>query len=139
MTAAHAAALTASLKTQVDYHGAVLGLIHSLYKEAERPHFDLRDANRGGLVKCFYPRELYPEVIAALNDRERYVHVSGMVRANRIDKAIESIAVERIEPAEQLSDTDFAAFIGSAPTITGKMGTFPISHVLDVTFGTDWI
>lgn len=123
VTATNAAALTASIKTQVDYHGAALGLIHSLYKEAERPHFDLRDANRGGLVKCFYPRELYPAVIAALNDRERYVHVSGIVRANRIDKVIESITVERIEPTEQLSEADFAEFIGSAPTITGDRST----------------
>ncbi|WP_324313638.1 hypothetical protein [Povalibacter sp.] len=114
--------LTESVRQFIEYHGTVLGVIHAFYKEAERPHFDLRDVSRGNIIKCFFPRELYGDVVSALAPRDRRVHVSGMVRANRLSKEIDQIGVERLKLVDSITDEEFEKFFGSAPSMTGSVG-----------------
>jgi hypothetical protein len=114
--------LTEAVRPFIEYHGTVLGVIHAFYKEAERPHFDLRDISRDNIVKCFFARDLYNDVVGALAPRERRVHVSGTVRANRLSKTIDSISVERLMLVDPLSEEDFEKFFGIAPTMTGDIG-----------------
>lgn len=114
--------LTESVRPFIEYHGTVLGVIHAFYKEAERPHFDLRDIARDNIVKCFFGKDLYNDVVSALAPRERRVHVSGMVRANRLNMTIDTINVERLMLVDSLSNEDFERFFGSASTMTGEVG-----------------
>lgn len=107
----------------IEYEGTVFGVVHAVYKEGSNPHFDLRDLSRGSLVKCYFNDSLWPHIVKALAIRDNRVHVSGRVRANRIDRVIESVVVGRIEPTERLSDLEFEQFIGCAPEITGALTT----------------
>ena len=50
----------------VEYRGMFQGLIHSLYKEAQPPYFDLRDFATGKLVKCQFESSAYKDVVVAL-------------------------------------------------------------------------
>lgn len=123
VTADSAANHAAVIQTTVEHEGAIFGVIHSLIKEGDRPHFDLRDLARGDLVKCYYRNEHYPQVVRALAVRDNRVHVSGLIRVDRLRREIESISVRQIEPAETLSEEDFQRFIGCAPGLTGDMAT----------------
>lgn len=113
--------LLESVRPFLEYHGTLIGVVHAFYKEAERPHFDLRDVSRNNLVKCFYRREMYSDVVSALHPRERRVHVSGLVRANRLTKVIDSIQADRLQLIEPLSEEEFEKFFGSAPHMTGDL------------------
>lgn len=122
VTSAVVEKLTESVRQFVEYHGTVLGVIHALYKEADRPHFDLRDVSRDNIVKCYFEEDLYNDIVAALAPRDRRVHVSGKVKANRLDRTIEAINVERLMLVDALSDEEFEKFFGSAPAMTGDVG-----------------
>jgi hypothetical protein len=119
VTAERVERLTNEVRPIIEYHGSVLGFIHAVYVGAERPHFDLRDVAREDLVKCYYRRDIYPEIVKALTPPERRLHVSGTLRANRLNKTVDSIIVERIEFIDPLSEEDLEKFYGSAPDITG--------------------
>lgn len=108
-----------ALNPIAEYEGALLGIIHALYKESDKPHFDLRDIARNHLVKCFYKDDAYGAVAQALIRRDSRVHVSGKIRANRVDKTVESMVVRTIKAADDFSDDDFEKFIGCAPDLTG--------------------
>jgi hypothetical protein len=97
----------------------VLGFIHSIYIHAEKPHFDLRDVTREDLVKCYFSDDMHDTVVKMLIPRERRMNVGGMIRANRLSKAIESIKVDRIESVDTLTNEEFERFFGGAPGITG--------------------
>lgn len=103
----------------VDYVGALQGVIHAWFKESDKPHFQLREFGHGELVNCYYRADLYPELLRAFVRKDEVVHVSGMVRANRIDKSIDQILVSKIRNSVEFSDADFERFFGCAPDMTG--------------------
>jgi len=107
----------------IDYHGSVFGVVHSLFKEGDRPHFFLRDLGRGALVKCYYSTSHYTDVVKALWVRDGRLNVSGMIRASRMEREIESLRVEHLQPAEPMTDQDFERFMGCAPGLTGDLTT----------------
>ena len=73
-------------------------------------------------MKCYYRRDTYSAIIKALTPPERRLHVSGTVRANRLNKTVDSIIVERIEFIDPLSEEDLEKFYGSVPDLTGGQG-----------------
>lgn len=115
--------LTENISPYLDYMGAVQGVIHALFKESEPPHFKLRDSVTGNLVDCFYKPEHYANILRTLPRKDDRVHVSGLVRASRIDKKIESLKVVRIESPVEFTDADFEAFFGCAPDMAGEIGS----------------
>jgi hypothetical protein len=119
VTAERVDRLTSDVRPVLEYHGEVLGFIHALYVGSDRPHFDLRDIAREDIVKCYFRRDLYSTIVTALTPRERRVHVVGTIHANRLNRSIESITVERIELVSPLSEDELEQFYGSAPDITG--------------------
>lgn len=126
--------LTESVQAHVDYHGTVFGLIHTYYVQSDRPHFDLRDIARGQLVKCYIPREradeLHAQLLSALRLRKQYVHVSGMLRASRLEKVVEQVFVDKLETADTFSSEDMDALIGAAPHLTNGKST--AEYIADV-------
>lgn len=119
VTAEAAQRLTTDVRPHIDYHGAVLGCIHAVYIQVDRPHFDLRDLTREDLVKCYFSDDMHDEIVKMLTPKDRRVNVGGMLRANRLTKTIESIRVDRIKAAETITNEEFERFFGSAPEITG--------------------
>jgi len=115
--------LTENISPYLDYMGAVQGVIHTIFKESDTPHFKLRDSVTGDLVDCFYKPEHYASILRTLPRKDDRVHVSGLVRASRIDKKIESLKVVHIESPVEFSDADFEAFFGCAPDMTGNLSS----------------
>lgn len=116
-----AESLVANTQPFVDYEGAIQGVIHAWYKESSEPHFDLRERAKNALVRCYYTASLYEEILKSLVVPDAQIHVAGLLRANRIDRSIESIKVRRIKKPVAFSDSDFEQFFGSAPNLTGEL------------------
>lgn len=115
--------ISESLLETIEYVGAVFGKIHALYKEASPPYFNLRDLDTGGLVNCYYKVSHYGEVIEVLRDKDAFVHVGGLVRANMIKHEIESIMVDKLRLSTSFSEDEYRALLGSLPNITGDLST----------------
>lgn len=120
VTVEGAQALT-QFSATVDYIGALQGVIHAWFKEADKPHFQLREFGHNQLVSCYYRADLYPELLRAFVRKDEVVHVSGLVRASRIDKSIEQVSVTKIRNSVEFTDADFERFFGCAPDMTGDV------------------
>jgi hypothetical protein len=105
------------------YRGVAQGILHSWYKEASPPYFDLREAATGRIVKCLYDKDDYPQIVRLLEKKTAIIQVIGMITANMVDRRIEEIKAEKFSIAEELSDADFEKFLGMAPDLTGGMTT----------------
>ena len=111
------------IEAALSVHGAVQGIVHAWFKEAEQPYFRLRELSTWALVSCFYPPRLYPDVVRAVRERSTVMIVSGNVKFDRISRAAKEITVERIEPVETLSSDEFDRLFGGAPRFTGDQST----------------
>lgn len=120
---ATALTLTDDIASTVTYRGSLIGMVHALFKEVERPYFHLRELTRNELVKCYFQQEHYTQVVSTLKDKNCKVHVSGEVTANRIDRAIESVKISKIEITQAFPDDDLERFFGCAPGITGGLSS----------------
>jgi hypothetical protein len=97
--------------------------MHSWFKEASPPYFNLRESVSGRMVKCFYDKEDYPHVVSLLQKKNAIIQVIGMVTANLVDRRIEEVHAQKFAIAEELSDADFEKFFGFAPDLTGDLTT----------------
>jgi hypothetical protein len=123
LTKQHAVGVIEYFEDRTEYQGMVHGIVHSLYKEAEPPYFDVRDISTGQLVKCLFSPELYRQVVAMLTQKDAVVMVAGTIRARRSDRRIDEITVEKMEAAPSLSAEQFEQFFGCAPNLTGGKST----------------
>jgi hypothetical protein len=112
-----------TLSDRIEFEGSLQGKIHSFFKEAERPHFRLRELYSDDLITCYYNREKYDDVARALQKRETVIHVGGWVVASRTSRKILWMIVSRIEEAEEYREGDLDKFIGCAPNATGDLTT----------------
>jgi hypothetical protein len=111
------------VEVALSVHGAVQGIVHAWFKEAEQPYFRLRELSTWALVNCFYSPKLYPDVVRAVRERNTVLIVSGSVKYDHLSRAAKEIDVERIEPVETLSSDEFDRLFGSAPRFTGDQST----------------
>jgi hypothetical protein len=118
-----AIAIREYLEDRVEYWGMIQGIIHSLFKESQPPYFNIREMSNDVLVRCTFPASRYSEFIPLLKEKRAVVLVSGYITARRTDRRIERVHIDRMEPAPELSDSDFEKFFGSAPRFTGDQTT----------------
>lgn len=116
-------ALLGEVQVPVESHGSVQGVIHSLFLGSQPPHFFLRELATGNLVKCVYERARYDEVAHALQQQNAVVHVYGEIKIDIGQRAFQQLRMERIVPAEPMSESDFESFFGCAPNLTGQLST----------------
>ncbi len=90
------------LTRSITYFGAIYGKVHALYKESSNPHFSVREAINGTLVSCYYNEDQYPEVLDLLNDKDAFVHVSGLIYADNVNAEIKSLQCFEMSRADQL-------------------------------------
>lgn len=112
-----------SVITTSEYRGVVQGILHSWFKEVSPPYFYIRDSASGRMVKCFYDRHQYEEVVKLLQKKNAVVQVIGMLTANFVDRRVEEVRAEKFAVVDQLSDDDFEKFFGMAPDLTGDLAT----------------
>lgn len=95
----------------VEYYGAIQGVIHALLKESDDPHITVREQVSRSLVKCYFSKEHYAEIVGLLRDREAIVYTEGRISENVISGALVSMQSERhrvLEPANyELLDSIF--------------------------------
>ncbi|MDA2915978.1 hypothetical protein MYX64_03925 [Nitrospinae bacterium AH_259_B05_G02_I21] len=116
-------AISKWVESVVEYYGSVQGAVHSLYKEAHPPYFDIRELSTNKLIKCSFSVERYPEIWKLLEKKEAIVHISGMISASKADKKIEQLRVQEVRVAQDISEEDFERFFGIAPDLTGELTT----------------
>lgn len=118
-----AQALVEHFDQVVRYRGMLQGIIHSLFKEADPPHFNLRDLASGALARCLYEPAQYDDIYAALQRKNAVVLVAGWIETKRSERGVRELQVERIRATEPLNKEDLEAFFSSAPGWTGDLTT----------------
>ncbi len=118
-----AAAILDYFESWVEYRGMLQGIIHSLHKESAPPYFSLRDLASRALVRCVYEQKDYAQVYRSLERKDAVVLVSGWMKAKRIDRSVDYMRVERIEPTKPVNADKLREFFGSAPGWTGDLTT----------------
>jgi hypothetical protein len=111
------------VEAALSVHGAVQGIIHSWFKEADEPYFRLRELSTWNLVNCYYSPRLYPDVARAVQEKTTVLIVSGSMRFDRISRAAREVRVEKLEAIETLSSDEFDRLFGAAPRFTGDQST----------------
>jgi hypothetical protein len=120
LTKQAALSIASEVQSTVRSHGGIQGVIHSVFFGASPPHFQLRELSTGELVKCIYSsRKQYDELATALKEQNAVVHVYGTIKTDLVNRQIEELRVDKIEPAETFSKEDFDRFIGCAPGMLG--------------------
>jgi hypothetical protein len=49
-------------------------VIHALHKESDDPHITIREQVSRNLVKCYFSKEHYDEIVDLLRDRDAVVY-----------------------------------------------------------------
>ena len=119
LTKDKAAAIAREIQAVVKAYGSVQGVIHSIFFGSQPPHFQIRELSTGNLIKCVYRQEVYDQIAVALHRRNAVVHAYGLMRTNMIDNKCESLALDRIDLAQLISDEELEHFLGGAPGILG--------------------
>jgi hypothetical protein len=97
--------------TKAEYIGAAQGTVHSWFKEADEPHFQLRETQSGALIKCYYDDQHYAMVASAVQMRNQIVHVHGMVKADLLDNVIEEIRIDNLLTPRKFTVSDYMSFV----------------------------
>jgi len=101
----------------VKSHGAVQGIVHSVFLGSTPPHFQLRELSTGNLIKCEYDESKYQELVNALETPRAVVHVYGLIFTDLLNRNIQRLQVSRIDIARILTPADLERFIGCAPEL----------------------
>jgi hypothetical protein len=109
--------------TSVIYFGEIQGIVHSFYKESDRPKIVVRELSTRNLVDCFFNSNQYEAVIALMESPSTVVFVEGRVTENMITGDVESIQAEDFRIAPTFDRAFFASKAGSFPGHTGKLST----------------
>lgn len=116
--------LARSTPRPMAYVGSVQGIIVSLFKEGDSPHFWLRDVATSRRVQCYYQRSMYSLVTDALADQDAVVHVRGRIQVDDRRERKLRMAVEKIRLAVAPGGRDdVVRLFGIAPDLTEDMST----------------
>ena len=109
-----------SIKAKVRSLASVQGIIHSVFIEAEQPHFQLRELSSQNLISCTYSEGKYDELADALKRRRAVVHVHGLAVTDTLSRKIDTLLVDHIEVASVLDSSFLDRFIGCAPGLVSE-------------------
>jgi|GraSoiStandDraft_12_1057312.scaffolds.fasta_scaffold29895_1 hypothetical protein len=87
----------------VEYYGAIQGVIHALHKESDDPHITIREQVSRNLVKCYFSKEHYDEIVDLLRDRDAVVYTEGRISENVITGVLQSMQSERYRVLESVT------------------------------------
>lgn len=127
VTKARSEEILSKIQTVIQYHGGAQGRMHALFMAEGHPYFRFRDLASGDLVKCVFRRDMYGDVAAALeatmNNPETVIYLSGTFTAQRFERKVQSVVLQRIKVAEAYRKGDLEKFFGCAPNLTGDLST----------------
>ncbi|MGO9096389.1 MAG: hypothetical protein ACLQGV_14360 [Bryobacteraceae bacterium] len=104
-----------SVRGIVTARASVQGIIHSVFIEADQPHFQLRELSTKDLITCNYCDSTYDDLATALKQRRAVVHVFGTSKVDTLSNKIDVLTVDRIEIAPSADKSFLDRFIGCSP------------------------
>jgi hypothetical protein len=107
-----------SAQSKVRALASIQGIIHSVFIEAEQPHFQLRELSSKNLIRCTYTDSQYGDLAEALRTKKAVVHVYGLSTTDMLGRKIDQMEVERIEVAPALDKSFLDNFFGCAPGLS---------------------
>lgn len=108
-------AIRRELELPVTSHGSIQGIVHSWYKEAKEPHFQIRELSTDDLVRVFYREGLYEAVARAVQERSTVLIVDGTAKYDKVTRKALELQASRITPMEMMTPSDFEEVFGCAP------------------------
>jgi hypothetical protein len=115
----HLEDIAASVEAETTYVGAVIGETHEWNKGAKQPYIIIRDIASEELVKCSYRDSDYKKVASLFDSKDAVITVYGTIVFNRITGKSEVVSADDFEVSPEFSRSDYEAFFGCAPGLTG--------------------
>lgn len=116
VTYAKAAGIRRELEQPLPTYGAVQGILHAWFKEAKEPSFQLRELSTDALIRVLYKPPLYADVARAVQERTTMLIISGDMLYDRATRSAIEMRAEKIDRQAMVSNGEFEAFFGSAPS-----------------------
>lgn len=121
LTRSKAFAISQAVAAAVEYRGAILGKVHTWYADGD--YFNVRILDSGELVNCHYAPKDYETVHELFADKNRFVHVSGMITANLVTHKIESITADRYHVSPSFDEQDYIRQMEKLAGLHGDLST----------------
>lgn len=103
------------MEQPITSHGSIQGIVHSWFKEARDPYFQIRELATENLVKVFYDNSIYAQVAKAVQDRNTTLFVSGKIRFDKVVRRAVEMNVDKIEIMQMMTSSEFEELFGIAP------------------------
>lgn len=107
-----------AILSPVVYLGSIQGQLGTWYKPSDFIY--VKDNIFGAWVKCIYKAEMYEMIHRYYKDRKAVVHVTGLIKSDRLTGQPKEVIVEKIDRFDRLSDDEFESLLGGAPTLIGE-------------------
>ena len=118
-----AATIASEIATTATYFGEIQGIVHSFYKETDKPKFVIRELSTRLLIDCFFKPEMYRNAVEVLQEKDGVVFVEGMVTENVAEGFVESVEVTGFTSAPLFNEQETREFLGTHPDLTGNLTT----------------
>ena len=109
-----AAKIQDSVQARITSVASIQGTIHSIFIEAEQPHFTLREMSTQALINCFYEDIHYATVTKALESKGAVLFVNGFSITDMMSRKIDRFEVKSITEAPKADIQTLDSFIGCA-------------------------
>lgn len=96
-------------------YGSLQGIIHSWYKEAANPYFNMRELSSDALVRVEYAPRMYSRVADAVREKNTVVLAAGNCVFDRVSRSIERMKLDKLSETRILSPIEFDNLFGSFP------------------------
>lgn len=121
ITYANLSTMRRQIEQPIHAHGSIQGLVHSWFKEAREPYFQVRELSTSDLIKVFYANEMYDKVAKSVQNRATTIIVSGKMSYDRVSRQAVELFAERIEAMGSLSSAEFSSLAGSSPNFSSDV------------------
>jgi hypothetical protein len=115
--------ISSEISSAATYFGEIQGIVHSFFKETDKPKLVIRELSTRLLVDCFFKPDMYQSAVEVLQEKEGVVFVEGMVTENISEGVVESIEVTDFTPAPLFNEQEMRGFLGTNPGLTGSLTT----------------
>lgn len=96
---------------------SVQGIIHSWFKGAKPPHFQIRELSTEDLVTVEYDDEHYKDIAKAVEEKDTVVIVSGEGSYDPLTRKVAKIKLDDLFQPKHLSEEEFKGLFGSVPDL----------------------
>lgn len=116
ITYSNLSSLKHEIERPISAHGSVQGLMHSWFKEARDPYFQIRELSSDNLIKVFYSSDMYDKVARSTLERTTTLLVAGLMLYDRATRQATEMKADKLMSVDMVRPEEFSSIFGSAPT-----------------------